>query len=101
MQRMLALLTFVPAAAFAGDWETVEALAAKAPADVAAAVERRLECNHWAGEEPYDAERAQEIADAVARLDCGALDADETVLLTKYAGRDDVQELIEMARETF
>lgn len=31
------------------------------PADVRAFLERRLECDHWRGEEPYDPERAAEI----------------------------------------
>ena len=37
-------------------------------------------CNHWMGEEPYDAERAKEIERAIAQLRCAELDADEAAI---------------------
>ena len=55
-----------------------------APHDIAAYIGRRKACNHWAGEEPYDKARAAEINKAVTKLKCGALDADEKVLLRRY-----------------
>ncbi|KLK91675.1 hypothetical protein AA309_18820 [Microvirga vignae] len=56
------------------------------PADVRAFAERRLECNHWAGEEPYDAERAGQITGAMERLQCERLKVDEMQLRRHYAG---------------
>jgi hypothetical protein len=44
-----------------------------------------LECFHWAGEEPYDKARAQEIARATAQAKCGSLNRDEAALLRRYA----------------
>jgi hypothetical protein len=58
--------------------------AAWTPPDIAAYVRRRMQCNHWAGEEPYDKARLGEINRAVAKLNCRALDADETALRRRY-----------------
>jgi hypothetical protein len=58
--------------------------AAWTPPDIAAYAARRARCNHWGGEEPYDKARAAEIRRAVAKLDCGTLDADEKRLLARY-----------------
>jgi hypothetical protein len=54
------------------------------PKDVAAVVDRHLECIHWAGEEPYDKARAREMARATIRLKCDSLDRDEAALLKRY-----------------
>jgi hypothetical protein len=60
------------------------AQAAPGPRDIAAYVERRKACNHWAGEEGYDKARMAEINRAVAQQNCLALDADEKKLLRRY-----------------
>ncbi|MBC2651721.1 hypothetical protein H7F50_09990 [Novosphingobium flavum] len=59
----------------------------QAPPDLRAVVERRLGCNHWGGEEPYDAERAAQIRDAAARLKCRSLERDEARMRSRYARR--------------
>lgn len=46
---------------------------------------RRLGCDHFGGEEGYDAERRAQIAAAVARLRCDALDAEATALKRSHA----------------
>jgi hypothetical protein len=62
------------------------ALAAPAlAADVASFVARRDRCTHWADEEPYDRARAAQIAAAMRRLRCAAVDADEARLRKRYA----------------
>jgi hypothetical protein len=58
--------------------------AAWTPPDIAAYVQRRMQCNHWGGEEAYDKARRGEINRAVAKLNCGALDADERALARRY-----------------
>ena len=68
------------------------------PADAAAYVERRIACDHWAGEEPYDAARARQIAAAAKRLRCNNIDADETRLRRRYARDPDVLKALDAAR---
>jgi hypothetical protein len=58
--------------------------AAWAPPDIAAYVERRKGCNHFGGEEAYDKARRDQINQAVSKLNCPALDADEKALLRRY-----------------
>lgn len=56
------------------------------PADILAWAGRRVGCDHWAGEEPYDADRAAMINEATARLNCEGLEADQAALVETYAG---------------
>jgi hypothetical protein len=57
---------------------------AAAPRDVARYIDRRQGCNHWAGEEGYDAARRAEINKAIDDLRCTALDRDGRVLRQHY-----------------
>lgn len=54
------------------------------PKQVADLIDRIVECNHWGGEEPYDAERAKEIHEAASELRCQYLESDEKRLLKRY-----------------
>ncbi|SCX32194.1 hypothetical protein DSM25558_5408 [Agrobacterium sp. DSM 25558] len=54
------------------------------PHDVEAFLDRRAQCEHWAGEEPYDGPRAGEIAVAVERLRCDSLETDESRIRLRY-----------------
>lgn len=54
------------------------------PHDVEALLDRRAQCEHWAGEEPYDGARAREIEAAVQRLHCDSLEADESRIRLRY-----------------
>jgi hypothetical protein len=57
------------------------ALVACSSADPAEAfLARAEECRHWAGEEPFDAERGAEIARNIERLRCQALPTDAAKL---------------------
>lgn len=59
------------------------------PAEVDAFVERWELCIHWAGEEPYDAERRAEIERGVAES-CPGNDETRAELERRYADRADV-----------
>jgi hypothetical protein len=90
----LALLT----PAFADDYEDLDKLAATLPKDAGAVVKRRLECDHWAGEEPYDKARAREIAGAIRRNKCGSLERDEAATLKRYANDPKVVKAVNDAK---
>jgi hypothetical protein len=74
-------------------------LAAGLPHDAAAVVTRRAMCNHWAGEEPYDKERAREIARAIKQNKCESLDADEAAVRKRYANTPKVIKALEDAKD--
>lgn len=67
----------------------------KVPARVKAFIERREGCEHFAGEDPYDAERARFIAAAVARLRCDRLERDAASLRRMYRGNRAVLAMLE------
>ena len=54
------------------------------PADVQHFIVRHDDCMHWAGEEPYDADRRREIERGVAAA-CTGLDASAVTLRHRYA----------------
>ena len=83
------------------DTQDMRALMQDMPSDVAALIQRRVECNHWSGEDPYDAERAAFIARAVRRARCDRVDADEAVLARRYAERADVLARLAKARDQY
>jgi hypothetical protein len=66
-----------------------------APRQVRAFLERREECDHWAGEEPYDKARARQIDRASRRLRCGRIEADEQAIRRAYASRSDLIHLLD------
>lgn len=65
--------------------DTIVEVAMTNPMDVLDFVGRTKLCEHWGGEEGYDAERRDQIAAAVRALRCDALAADGAHLETKYA----------------
>ncbi|MGF7147116.1 hypothetical protein FHS96_000725 [Sphingomonas zeicaulis] len=72
---------------------------ARQPAAVRAFIDRRTGCNHWAGEEPYDAPRRKQIEAALADLRCDRLDADEAALLRRFGGDAEVRALLDAVRD--
>jgi hypothetical protein len=60
------------------------------PAAMAPLLERYYGCQHWGGEEPYDADRAAQIEAAVTKLECHALDADIAAFRSAHAEQADV-----------
>ena len=91
-----AVLVLVLAAAGA---EAAQPAAPPLPKDVKAFVDRRAGCDHWAGEEPYDADRRQEIARATRRLRCDRLERDERRLLKRHAGSPRAVEAVREVRD--
>jgi hypothetical protein len=71
------------------------------PKDVRQLIERRTGCNHWSGEEAYDAARGEEINTAVRHLKCDRLDRDEKRLKHLYRGRPDVLSSLKQADDWF
>ena len=72
---------------------------AELPRDVRQFVERRMECDHWTGEEPYDKARRREIEAAIRDLRCAAIDRDDQRLTHRYSDRPQVLEALRLARE--
>ena len=54
------------------------------PVDVKRLVDRRAECHHWAGEEPYDKARARQIDKAMNRLKCDDIEKEVENMRAKY-----------------
>ncbi|MGY4395098.1 hypothetical protein ACVWZA_000259 [Sphingomonas sp. UYAg733] len=59
------------------------------PGDVQHFIARYEDCQHWAGEEPYDAERGNEISAAIEET-CRGIDAKLRKLTTRYRSSPDV-----------
>lgn len=56
------------------------------PADVRRFADRVEQCQHWAGEEAYDAARRRQIDQAFDRLRCDLLERDAARLRRRHAG---------------
>ncbi len=76
------------------DREVVRTRVGTAPRKVAAFIERRAGCNHFLGEEPYDAERAAELKKKIHDLRCERIDRDERRLKRIYRNRPDILGLL-------
>ena len=70
------------------------------PKDVREMIDRLVGCNHWSGEEPYDADRNREISSAMANLKCAQLAKDEAAALKRYANKPSTIRALQQARET-
>ena len=87
--------------AFSQEPPEVERLIKKMPKAVASYISRRMECNHWGGEEAYNHERAKQIEKAVKPLRCDRLDSDEMDLLAKYQNDPKIIKAIVAAKELY
>lgn len=67
-------------------WMAVTGQSAAYPADVAAFLDRRTQCTHWAGEDPYDKAREAEIIAAMTKLECERVEGVERKLRSRYHG---------------
>lgn len=76
----------------------VRALTTGKPGEVVSFIERTVECTHWSGEDPHDAERAAFIRRAVARARCQDLDSDEQRLRARYRNDPGVLDAIDQAK---
>lgn len=84
MRPLLSLLLACAATCACAHEEPLLRLKRGQPAPVARLIERIVECNHWGGEQAYDAERARDIQQAMDRLHCDALAQDEALLRQRY-----------------
>ena len=67
------------------------------PREIVRFLEQRAECEHWAGEEPYDKARRREINRALRDLGCLNLRAKEQRLRKRYQGDPGVIALLDQA----
>ena len=101
MRRIIALGFLLGSLAACDDGKPVapKPAADTSARDIADYAARRAGCNHWGGEEGYDAARRAEIAKAATALRCGQIDADESALLKRYGGRPELLQRIRAAHD--
>lgn len=78
----------------------VSALQEGMPSEVRDFIRRAVNCNHWAGEEPYNEERRAQMAAAVSSLRCRELDTDQKELRSRHAKDAAVLARIARSRKT-
>lgn len=88
--RILRVRPFVVSVILVAMLPTATMAQASLPVEIVRFLDRRMECEHWMGEDPYDAERRSEIENAINELRCARLGRDETRLRKRYAKRADV-----------
>lgn len=71
------------------------------PADLQRFIARREACNHWAGEEGYDAARRRQIERALREQRCDSLGAEEAALRDHYKAAPDLLAILDQADESF
>ena len=86
------------ASAAATHEEQMAALKKGQPKAVASLIARMADCQHWRGEEPYDASRAKEMAAAMDKLRCDKLDQDMARLRKQFAHDPKVSRAIDDTR---
>jgi hypothetical protein len=69
------------------------------PREVRAFIERRADCNHWAGEEPYDAERRAQIAAALLDGRCAMIERDQKRWEKTYSGNKRVLDALKATED--
>ena len=91
-------LSFIAYANDFDDAPQVKPLAKGMSEDIAFFIARTAECNHWAGKEPYDKDRANYIRNAVEKAGCENLVGLEMKLREKYRGQPKLLDAIENAK---
>lgn len=74
---------------------------AELPAEVVAFIERTEACLHWAGEEPFDADRKAEIEAAWREERCDELKADYAEMRRRYANSKALDALDDLPKDLF
>ena len=82
-----------------GTYEQQLAAVASLPRDIRDFIDRRANCNHWLGEEPYDAERRAEIQFALMALSCADLSKDENSLKSRYSRSEPVLKALIISKD--
>jgi hypothetical protein len=99
-RRYLVILSVFCATCALADDDPIASLQKGQSKDVSELIDRLVGCNYWSGERPYDAERKQEIASAMADLKCSRLAKDEAAALKRYANKPRTIKVLQQARET-
>jgi hypothetical protein len=94
------MLLALSVVAFAAE-DKLATLKAGQPTPVIDLIDRIVDCDHWSGEEPYNAERREEIRKAITELRCDSLETDEEALLRKFKGDENVRKAIDAAKNLF
>ena len=68
------------------------------PFDVEEFIDRREICNHFRGEEPYDADRAKFLAEQIKKT-CGGTDKELRELKQKYQNDDKTMQILNRFEE--
>jgi hypothetical protein len=96
----ISALLLLAAPALAADYETEFAeLTHGLPVEIRDFIDRRANCNHWLGEEPYDDERKEEIAAALMVLRCNYLRKDEHMLRRRYMRNEKALKALEISKD--
>lgn len=82
-----------------GDEAALRARVDAQPPAIREFIVRRANCNHWGGEEPYDAGRRREIARAVRDLGCATIRGEEIFLRRYFANQPEVLALLTETEE--
>lgn len=102
VSRILTAFLFLGVSAIAsGKPDQVKELQKGMPGPVASLISRIVECNHWSGEEGYDAARRAEIKKALSELRCEDLEKDENVVLKQYGSNPAVRRSIRAAKDLY
>lgn len=97
---LAALTTLIAVAQPAGaEMQAIDRLKSGQPPDIASFIDRQVGCQHWSGEEAYDAERATDIKKALRELKCQALARDERRLRTRYAKSPNALRALDQAHD--
>jgi hypothetical protein len=99
MLAVLAAQISVAHSARADTQAVIDDLKCDQPSEVAAYIDRRVGCNYWSSEPPYDAERAAEIKKVLGDLKCQALTDDERSLRARFAASPNVLKALDEARD--
>jgi hypothetical protein len=99
-RRYLVILSFFCATYALASNDPLASLKKGQPKDVSVLIDRLVGCNHWSGEEPYDAARKQEISSAMADLKCARLAKDEAAARKRHSNKPGTIKVLEQARET-
>lgn len=95
------MLIVLAATALLSSDADIERAVAAAPPQVRAFIERRRACNHWAGEEPYDEDRARQIRSAVRKLRCHAIERDGERLRRSLVSKPDLLALFDQTADWY
>lgn len=97
-RSIFVLMTLLASGAHAAT-DPLDDLTKGQPKDVAAVVKRIALCNHFGGEEPYDAARRKEINAALTKYRCEKIDKDEAAMRKRYKDSPAVLGVLDKAQD--